>query len=74
MSRGNIRQRSRVRKDSWTVQVFLGVDPETGKKRYHSEAVRGSKADAERRLNRAAAGVGYRCLLSAPPADRGPVL
>ena len=50
MSRGNIRQRSRVRKDSWTVQVFLGVDPETGKKRYHSEAVRGSKADAERRL------------------------
>ena len=29
---------------------FLRVDPETGKKRYHSEAVRGSKADAERRL------------------------
>ena len=28
----------------------MGVDPETGKKRYHSEAVRGSKADAERQL------------------------
>ena len=50
MARGSIRQRSKVKKDSWTVQVYLGVDPNTGKKRYHSEAVRGTKAQAERRL------------------------
>jgi integrase len=50
MARGSIRQRSKVRKDSWTVQVYLGPDPVTGKKRYHSEAVRGSKAQAQRRL------------------------
>ena len=50
MARGSIRQRSKVRKDSWTVQVYLGRDTSTGKKRYHSESVKGSKADAERRL------------------------
>ena len=44
MARGTIRQRSTVRKDSWTVQVYTGVDPETGKKHYHSEAVKGTKA------------------------------
>ena len=49
MVRGTIRQRSKVRKDSWTVQIFLGPDPKTGKKRYHSEAVKGTKALAERR-------------------------
>ena len=49
MARGTIRQRSRVRKDSWTVQIYLGTDPTTGKKRYHSEAVKGTKAKAERR-------------------------
>ena len=49
MARGTIRQRSKVRKDSWTVQIFLGPDPKTGKKRYHSEAVKGTKALAERR-------------------------
>ena len=50
MARGSIRQRSKVRKDSWTVQVYLGRDPETGNKRFHSEAIRGTKTDAERRL------------------------
>ena len=50
MARGSIRQRSKVRKDSWTVQVYLGMDPSTGKKRYRSEAVRGTRADAGRRL------------------------
>ena len=39
----------KVRKDSWTVQIYLGRDPITGKKRYHSEAVKGTKAQAERR-------------------------
>ncbi len=50
MARGSIRQRSKVRKDSWTVQVYLGLDPETGKKRYRSESVRGTRAQAQRRL------------------------
>ena len=48
--RGSIRQRSKVRKNSWTVQVYLGVDPVTGKKRYRSEAVVGTRAQAQRRL------------------------
>ena len=50
MARGTVRQRSKVRKDSWTIQIYLGVDPVTGKKRYHSEAVKGTKAQAQRRL------------------------
>ena len=50
MARGTVRQRSKVRKDSWTVQVYIGVDLKTGKKRYHSEAVKGTKAQAQRRM------------------------
>ena len=50
MARGNIRQRSKRRQDSWTIQVYLGKDGKSGKKRYYSEAVKGSKAVAERRL------------------------
>ena len=50
MARGTVRQRSKVRKDSWTVQIYIGVDPKTGKKRYYSEAVKGTKALALRRL------------------------
>lgn len=51
MARGTIRQRSKVRKNSWTVQIPLGRHPETGKPRFHSEAVKGPKALAERRRN-----------------------
>ena len=47
MARGNIRQRS---SGSWTLQVYLGRDPATGKKRYQSETVKGKKRDAYRRL------------------------
>ena len=50
MPRGSIRQRSKIRKDSWTVQVYLGVDPSSGKRRYFSEAVKGTRAQAERRM------------------------
>ena len=50
MARGTIRQRSKVRKDSWAVQVYMGIDPKTGKKRYYSESVKGPKASAQRRL------------------------
>ena len=45
MARGTIRQRSKVRKDSWTIQAYVGVDPETGRKKYRSEAVKGTKAE-----------------------------
>ena len=50
MRRGTVRQRSKIKKDSWTIQFYLGRDPITGQKRYHSEAVKGTKAAAERRL------------------------
>lgn len=50
MARGTIRQRSKVRKDSWTIQAYVGVDPKTGRKKYRSEAVKGTKAQAQRRL------------------------
>lgn len=50
MARGTIRQRSKIRKDSWTVQIYLGVDPTTGKRRFRSESVKGTKTHAQRRL------------------------
>ncbi len=50
MRRGTVRQRPKIKKDSWTIQFYLGRDPITGQKRYHSEAVKGTKAPAERRL------------------------
>ena len=50
MARGSIRQRSKVRKNSWNLQIYLGTDPVTGKKRYHADTVQGTKAEAERRL------------------------
>ena len=52
MARGTVRQRSKVRKDSWTVQIYTGVDPKTGGKRYYSESVKGTKALAQRRLTK----------------------
>ena len=50
MRRGTVRQRPKIKKDSWTIQFYLGRDPITGQKRYHSEAVKGTKAAAEPRL------------------------
>ena len=50
MARGHIRQRSKKNKDSWTVYVYQGVDPVTGKKKYTTEVVRTGKRDAEKRL------------------------
>ena len=32
------------------MQIYLGTDPVTGKKRYHADTVQGTKAEAERRL------------------------
>ena len=50
MPRGHIRQRSTKYKDSWTVYLYLGVDPDSGKKRYKTEVVRGTKREAQKRL------------------------
>ena len=50
MVRGTIRQRSKKRKDSWNIQVYLGKESVTGKSKHYSETVRGTKSDAERRL------------------------
>ena len=46
--RGHIKKRS---KDSWSIVVDMGPDPETGKRRQQWVTVRGSKRDAEARLN-----------------------
>lgn len=52
--RGHIRKRS---KDSWTVVVYLGRDPETGKRRYLWKSVKGPKRNAEITLTRLLASV-----------------
>jgi integrase len=35
---------------TWLVRVFLGRDPETGKRRYEAQTVHGTKKDAQKRL------------------------
>lgn len=45
--RGNIRRRA---PGTWTIQVYLGKDSETRKKRYVSRTVRGTKKQAEAAL------------------------
>jgi integrase len=37
--------------NNFMVRVFLGRDPQTGKRRYHNKTVRGPKKDAQRYLN-----------------------
>ena len=37
--------------DSWTVRIYLGRNPGTGKRRYLNRTVRGRKKDAQRVLN-----------------------
>ena len=54
MARGYVRRRSGV---SFEVQVYLGRDPGTGRKLYHSETVRGEIEDAERRLTEILSGM-----------------
>ena len=50
MPRGSIRRRSKSRPDSWTVQIYLGLHPVTGRKHYRSWTVHGTREDAERCL------------------------
>ncbi len=45
--RGHIVKRG---KDSYSISVYMGVDPATGKKRYQWLSVKGNKRDAEKRL------------------------
>jgi hypothetical protein len=45
--RGHLVKRSR---DSWTVVIDLDPDPQTGRRRQMSRAVRGAKGEAERVL------------------------
>jgi integrase len=45
---GSMRQRTA---GSWELRVFVGVDPETKRRRYRSVTVRGSRADAQRELD-----------------------
>jgi len=45
--RGYVRKRG---KNSYSLTVSLGRDPETGKYRQHSETVKGTKRDADKRL------------------------
>lgn len=65
--RGSLRQRSR---GSWELRVFVGVDPDTKRRRYRSTTVRGNRADAERELEamiasvRATRAVGVRSTMS----------
>lgn len=37
--------------NTWLVRIFLGRDPESGKRNYHNHTVRGTRKDAQRYLN-----------------------
>ncbi len=44
--RGHLKKRN----NSWTIVVYLGRDPQTGKKRYHWQSVKGTKKQADKEL------------------------
>ena len=50
MAKGYMRQRSKVKGGSWSLQVYVGRGLGNGKKVYRYETVRGTKAIAEKRL------------------------
>ncbi|MEN6535348.1 MAG: site-specific integrase [Bryobacteraceae bacterium] len=37
-------------KGTWLIRVYLGRDPETGKREYHNQTIHGNKKEAERQL------------------------
>jgi hypothetical protein len=51
---GSMRQRSA---GSWELRVFVGVDPDTKRRRYRSMTVRGNRADVQRQLDAMVASV-----------------
>jgi len=38
---------------TWLVRVFMGRDPESGKRQYHNKTIRGTRKDAQAYLNQA---------------------
>jgi len=64
---GSLRQRSI---GSWELRVFVGVDPDTKRRRYRSKTVRCNRAEAERELEamitsvRATRAVGLRSMMA----------
>ena len=50
MARGHIRLRSPKHPDRWTIYIYVGRHPATGRSRYRTEVFRGTRKGAERRL------------------------
>lgn len=50
--KGSIRRRG---SSSWELRVYVGTDPDTGKRRWATRTVRGERSDAERALETLAA-------------------
>lgn len=66
MGRGSIRQRGR---DSWQLRVYLGIDPETGRQRWASRTVHGSRRFAQSQLEELVEEAGYAHLRAGTLAD-----
>ncbi len=66
MVRGSMRQRG---KDAWELRVYRGVDPDTGRQRWATKTVRGSRRHASRELRAFAEEVGYARLRAGSVAD-----
>lgn len=66
MGRGSIRQRGR---DSWQLRVYLGTDPETGRQRWASRTVHGSRRSAQSQLRELVEEAGYAHLRAGTLAD-----
>ncbi len=48
--RGHIRQRSKRHPDRWTLYIYAGADPVSGRKHYRTQVFRGTRKEAEIRL------------------------
>lgn len=66
MGRGSIRQRG---SDSWELRVYQGTDAQTGKQRWLTKTVHGSRRSAERRLGELVTEAGYARIRAGTMAD-----
>src|SRR5919108_4245548 len=66
MGRGSMRQRGR---DSWQLRVYQGTGPETGRQRWASRTVHGSRRFAEAQLRELVEEAGYAHLRAGTLAD-----
>ena len=66
MGRGSIRQRGQ---DSWQLRVYLGTDLETGRQRWASRTLHGSRRFAQSQLRELAEEAGYAHLRAGTLAD-----